>query len=1060
MPEIQGLQFVVTSEVTKAIEQIDTLGNALTRLEKLKGKANLSSVANGLKKLDEVFDNLGTERIEEFAGALERFGSINPRMSRSFVDNFGLLTNYLRYTSSEDIEKLDAMTTALSRLSGLGSIRLPNISKGGIQNAAGMSAVDIQGKEEPFTEVDNSANTFLSHLARVREQILGVESEEQRLSTVDAFVRSKSEADVLRMKLEAARAKLEELLQTANPTGRTQAAIASVTAQIQRLESQLVSASSTGTRAGSSLARASSSITRIGSAASRSNKPLIDFVSIFKKIGGGLTKRVSSSLRGILGKFTQFFNSIKRIMFYRLIRSAIRALTQGFTEGLKNMYAYSQAVGTQFAGSMDRLASSALYLKNSLASVAAPLINALAPAIDYVADKIVALFNLIAQFISRLTGKETYTAAKKVATTWQDATSGAVGGAKKDVDEFRRYVLGFDELNILGQSSSGSGGGSGGGAGGGLDGSDMFEERTIDEGVSSFADAIREAFQNRDWEELGRVLGDGFNRLIDSVPWAAAGEKVGTTITGFFTTAHNFFEEADFITLGDRVAEFINGALKTTDHYTVGETIADVIQAGIDTVGGLLGGLEWKEVGNAVTESLSGFFDDSTRWMNEHDWEGVGKNIVSSAEDFFDGGDWGKLSSSLAETVGTGVRSVAQTVGGIFEQVFGGWWERIKKFIDTHDSPLELLRDWFLGGLIDLGNWFSNNTIDPFLRGLSGNQEFDFTDWAVSGLRKISLSQIPFFEEIIRATENAFSPTGNDEIRRIGEDQFESSMSVGVSLKREGWTTLDKYVGELSAKPFALGKSGWTSLDSYVGNISTRRFALGKTDWTTLDKYVGDLSTRKFALGKDNWTSLDNYVGGLSTKPVKLKKEGWSTLDTYVGTKVDVGVQLYKSGWTDFKSFIGLKNGGIVTNNGAIKFFRQGGYIDGPVTGNFPRYAGGTLRAGSLFAAGEAGPELVGHINGRTEVLNASQIAQTMYRSVIDGMTAMRGRMGGTEGVSMEDLAYVVGNQVSAAMANLETSGGDQRIVCEVYLDSDRIATAVTRGQKAQNRRYSPTARS
>lgn len=56
---------------------------------------------------------------------------------------------------------------------------------------------------------------------------------------------------------------------------------------------------------------------------------------------------------------------------------------------------------------------------------------------------------------------------------------------------------------------------------------------------------------------------------------------------------------------------------------------------------------------------------------------------------------------------------------------------------------------------------------------------------------------------------------------------------------------------------------------------------------------------------------------------------------------------------------------------------------------NIPQYAGGTTDAlshGSLFVAGERGSEIVGNINGRTEVLNRSQIAATIKASTISGM--------------------------------------------------------------------------
>lgn len=65
---------------------------------------------------------------------------------------------------------------------------------------------------------------------------------------------------------------------------------------------------------------------------------------------------------------------------------------------------------------------------------------------------------------------------------------------------------------------------------------------------------------------------------------------------------------------------------------------------------------------------------------------------------------------------------------------------------------------------------------------------------------------------------------------------------------------------------------------------------------------------------------------------------------------------------------------------------------------NIAQYAGGGLPShGTIFAAGERGAEVVGHIGGRTEVLNQSQLAAVMYDSVANAtsncITPILGRM-------------------------------------------------------------------
>lgn len=84
-----------------------------------------------------------------------------------------------------------------------------------------------------------------------------------------------------------------------------------------------------------------------------------------------------------------------------------------------------------------------------------------------------------------------------------------------------------------------------------------------------------------------------------------------------------------------------------------------------------------------------------------------------------------------------------------------------------------------------------------------------------------------------------------------------------------------------------------------------------------------------------------------------------------------------------------------------IPQFHEGGIVKPNMMMNFdmvPRYAGGTLDGGSMFIAGEAGPELVGHVGGRTEVLNQSQLASVMQSAVASGMEAAMTRYSGNGG--------------------------------------------------------------
>ena len=87
------------------------------------------------------------------------------------------------------------------------------------------------------------------------------------------------------------------------------------------------------------------------------------------------------------------------------------------------------------------------------------------------------------------------------------------------------------------------------------------------------------------------------------------------------------------------------------------------------------------------------------------------------------------------------------------------------------------------------------------------------------------------------------------------------------------------------------------------------------------------------------------------------------------------------------KSFFGMKEKGGVFSGGSwsnLPQFSSGGMISQTKIG---RFAGGGLPGhGTAFVAGENGAEIVGNVNGRTEVLNQSQIASAIYAAVIQAM--------------------------------------------------------------------------
>ena len=192
--------------------------------------------------------------------------------------------------------------------------------------------------------------------------------------------------------------------------------------------------------------------------------------------------------------------------------------------------------------------------------------------------------------------------------------------------------------------------------------------------------------------------------------------------------------------------------------------------------------------------------------------------------------------------------------------------------------------------------------------------------------------------------------------------------------------TVTKFLAKMTGKDknSKTASDVFGSVANFVSNLTGKKSGTkGVTDiYGSIATFIANLTNRG-----------SNWQDGL-LKWMTGNKNGNVTITISVSGGVQkLGNDIAKA----FKKSAGLASGGIVTSGGRVLPFANGGYISGAAAGfwnSIPKYAHGTL-----FAAGEAGPEVVGHIGGRTEVLNRSQLAQTMQSAVYSGMVAAMSRI-------------------------------------------------------------------
>lgn len=291
--------------------------------------------------------------------------------------------------------------------------------------------------------------------------------------------------------------------------------------------------------------------------------------------------------------------------------------------------------------------------------------------------------------------------------------------------------------------------------------------------------------------------------------------------------------------------------------------------------------------------------------------------------------------------------------------------------------------------------------------------------------------------------------------------------NIAVALKEDGWASVAGWVSEriggVVKQAVDLARNGWGTVkdwvSTHIGGAISKAIGLAKNwsgsvaDWVR--SHIGGAVDKAIGLSK-SWSSVASWIKGhlgeAISKAIGLKTDGWSNVASWVRNKiggtVSVGVSLFKSGWSSIKKFFGLANGGIVSNG--IKFFKDGGRISGDTWKKLPKYAGGTSEAhGTAFIAGEDGAEIVGNVNGATEVLNKSQIAA----SVASGVARVISRAGAFSAAGVTPHLAIIESHAARQTASLEAmaarvaavaDGGDMRDVVTLLRDILRVLNEIS----------------
>lgn len=631
---------------------------------------------------------------------------------------------------------------------------------------------------------------------------------------------------------------------------------------------------------GSSVPGSSSSAGLLSGRITGLNKALSGTLNNALRTVGGLGARVFDTLQravdGLRAKLTQssknlakFRNRLMSIVSGALVFNLISAGLRKTTEWMGSA-ALSSATLRAALGNLQGAASTA----------AAPLLQALLPALTAIANAAATAFYYIAQLVAFLTGKSigaSKSAAKamgKYAKAAKSAGSAADGALAK-----------FDELDVLDKNSGG------GGAGAITPNYDFNTD-------NPFLDEILQAIKDGDWYGVGQLIGEKLRDSLNAIPWPDIQDKARAWATNIANCINGFIEVPGlWEAIGHTVAQGLNTALIFADtlmqgiHWDslgaglarglttavaeldwplLGRVLTDGMRAAILTlysfvqtytgwadlgnsiaacINSAIANIPWMEAGLGLSGFVVGLLHTLIATVQGTDWTALGQNIVSMVSSI----DWVGLFSAM----GTLAIDVLQAINGILDQV--DWGVVGQKIMECIEAV-----DW-AGILSQLGEIINNNW--PLLLAILGaallpqistfilstvlgtvlNALAVFIASVVASIGLWPLLLVAAVSVILAAIIETLRKHGDD--IRAGVDKFGETIadiirSAGEKIK-EIWDALWLVVKLIGMQLWEDITQGWndfwtnigTALDSAVADIQQ-----GWNDaWTAVSDFVSDI---------------------------------------------------------------------------------------------------------------------------------------------------------------------------------------------------------------------------